>query len=195
MPSSAAISRTLVGEPADHDRDPLVRLLDQDQRLLELLPVVEDGVDARPLDGDAVEDLLGRDTAVHVAAQRRRDHVDRARLVEQLDQVADLRGAPLVIESPRRIDEQDIVLLQRFQTSFPVQTVCHNVSILLHSQARPRPILILAFGRQVKPSARMLSRTSSGILSPGSTMVQASMQKTLSTSLATSLSVRRMPRS
>ena len=73
-----------VDDPADHDGDPLVRLLDPGQRLLELLPAVEDAVDARPLDGDAVDDLLGRDPLYMLRRSDRRDHVDRARLVEQL---------------------------------------------------------------------------------------------------------------
>ncbi len=44
-------------------------------------------------------------------------------------------------------------------------------------------------------SARIPATTSSGIFSPGPTTVKTSMQKTLSTSFATSFSVRRMPRS
>src|SRR5512137_767064 len=89
-----------VGEAADHDGYPLVRLLELGQHLLDLLTAAEDEVDARPIDRDAIHDLLRRN-AVHIATVLRLKHIGRARLVAQLCQTTYLCGASLVVESLR----------------------------------------------------------------------------------------------
>ena len=141
---------------ADHHRDPLVRLLDPFQRLLQFLPAVENGIDARsveldrvdrqhipavvnavgvrPLDDGALRGISRRCAARYLAAARLCHDVDGARLVDQFGQMADLRRASFVIEPLRWIDEQDIIPLQRIRTAFSVQAVRHPLILT------PRPV-------------------------------------------------------